>query len=111
MMEAMLAGCCVLTTGAGGAAEVALAANLPIFAAESPLYLAHILLRMELDREWMCTHARYGQKVALEKFTFTRMIDEINYLLRRVTDREEVSLSKNDENINEKTREGALVRL
>ena len=45
MVEAMLAGCAVVTTGSGGAMEVATAAELPLFEKEDAVALSRILSR------------------------------------------------------------------
>jgi len=84
MVEAMMAGCCILTTGAGGAAEVELAANLPSFAIDNALHLSKMLLRLQDDRIFLIESARRGQSVSLDKFTFDRMVDEFEQVLQGV---------------------------
>lgn len=82
MVEAMLSGCCVITAGSGGAGEVALMADLPLFAVDSAPYLRKMLLNLEEDRKWMVECARRGQSVALKEFTFDRMIKEFEIVLK-----------------------------
>jgi glycosyltransferase involved in cell wall biosynthesis len=82
MVEGMLAGCCVLTTGSGGAAEIAAAADLPVFPAGSATYLEHLLQRTRRDRGWMVTKARTGQRVAKSRFTLERMANEYEAVFR-----------------------------
>ncbi len=84
MTEAMMSGCCILTNGSGGAAELALAADLPLFPTDSSIYLCHMLLKLEKDRNLLVEHARRGQEIASKKFTFERMLDSYEETLARL---------------------------
>ncbi len=74
LVEAMCAGCAVLTTGSGGAIEIADRADLPIFPKEHPLALGRLIARVAADRRFVADVARRGQEVALREFTFERMV-------------------------------------
>src|SRR5207249_2915327 len=73
MVEAMLAGCAVVTTGSGGAMEVAAAAHLPLFPKEDSGALSLLLSRFAKHRDEMSRIAAHGQQVASSDFTFERM--------------------------------------
>jgi glycosyltransferase involved in cell wall biosynthesis len=72
MLEALAAGCAVITTGSGGAIEIADAAQLPIFPKDHPVALSLLMARLALDRELVFQTAMRGQQVVLERFTFAR---------------------------------------
>ena len=76
MMEAMCAGCAVITTGSGGAAELAERAGLPLFPKDHPFALSQLISRLEACRPRIDAIARRGQVVVLSEFTFDRMIDQ-----------------------------------
>ena len=75
-IEALLAGCAVVTTGSGGAMEIASAANLPLFPKDDSVALGRLLTRLTRDRTEVLTIASRGQAVALKMFSFERMIGE-----------------------------------
>ena len=77
MMEAMCAGCAVITTGSGGAIEIADIADLPIFPKDHPVALSRLIAKLVRDRELVFQIATRGQKVVLREFSFTRMAERI----------------------------------
>jgi glycosyltransferase involved in cell wall biosynthesis len=83
-VEAMLAGCAVVTTGSGGAMEVALAADLPLFPKGDAAALSRILAVMAADHETVREIASRGQKAALREFTFDRMMERWLATLGRI---------------------------
>jgi glycosyltransferase involved in cell wall biosynthesis len=84
MVEAMLAGCAVVTTGSGGAMEVAIAADLPLFPKGDAAALSRILAVMVADHETVLEIASRGQKAALREFTFARMMERWLATLGRI---------------------------
>jgi glycosyltransferase involved in cell wall biosynthesis len=74
MVEAMLAGCTVVTTGSGGATEIAELADLPLVPKGDSLALARMLSMYVADRESLAEVAARGQKAALEEYSLERMI-------------------------------------
>jgi glycosyltransferase involved in cell wall biosynthesis len=82
MIEAMLSGCAVITTGSGGAIEIARAADLPLFRKDNPPTLAKVLEQLIRDRKSLNRIARRGQSVALEQFTCDRMVDRLALAMR-----------------------------
>lgn len=74
MVEAMLAGCAVITTGSGGAMEVARAADLPLFPKGDAVALSRLLAFMVTHPDEMREVADRGQRVAMKEFTFDRMM-------------------------------------
>lgn len=84
MVEAMLAGCAVVTTGSGGAMEVAIAADLPLFPKGDAAALSRILAVMVADHETVLEIASRGQKAALREFTFDRMMERWLATLGRI---------------------------
>jgi glycosyltransferase involved in cell wall biosynthesis len=83
VVEAMLAGCAVLTTGSGGSQEIARAADLPQFSAGDARALSDLLATLVGDRAELHRIAVKGQAVALREFTFDRMMEKWNASLRR----------------------------
>ena len=77
MLEAMCAGCAVITTGSGGAIEIADIAHLPIFPKDHPVALSRLIARLVLDRELVFQTAMRGQQVVLRNFTFARMMADL----------------------------------
>jgi glycosyltransferase involved in cell wall biosynthesis len=75
MVEAMLAGCAVITTGSGGAEEIALAANLPRFTRGNASELSKLLISFLASRDEVLRVASRGQRVALDAFSFERMME------------------------------------
>ena len=73
IMEAMCAGCAVITTGSGGAKEIADIAHLPIFPKDHPVALSRLIAKLVNDREVVYQTAKRGQEVALREFSFARM--------------------------------------
>ena len=84
MVEAMLAGCAVVTTGSGGAMEIATLADLPLFAKDDAPALCRLLTRLVSDRTEVVRIASRGQEVALREFTFERMMDRFSETLQRL---------------------------
>jgi glycogen synthase len=77
MLEAMCAGCAVITTGSGGAIEIADIADLPIFPKDHPVALSRLIARLVLDRELVFQSAMRGQQLVLQNFTFARMMTDL----------------------------------
>ncbi len=75
MMEAMLSGCAVVTTGSGGAIEIARLADLPLFPKADAAALSRVLEDLIADRRALARIAKRGQEVALREFTSDRMTD------------------------------------
>ena len=84
MMEAMCAGCAVITTGSGGAIEIAEAAGLPLFPKDDPESLSRLIARLAADPRWVFEVAIRGQEAVLEHFTFARMADALLKTLQGV---------------------------
>jgi glycosyltransferase involved in cell wall biosynthesis len=84
MVEAMLAGCAVLTTGSGGAETVAVAAELPRFPKGGSEDLGRLLAFLASDPEEVSRLAARGQLVALEEFSFDRMMERWIATLERI---------------------------
>jgi glycogen(starch) synthase len=76
MAEAMLSGCAVVTTGSGGAIEIARLADLPLFPKGDALALSRILDDLIGNRQALARIARRGQEVALREFSADRMIEQ-----------------------------------
>ena len=76
MMEAMCAGCAVVTTGSGGAIELADLADLPIFPKDHPVALSRLIAKLAGDRELVSQIGRRGQDLILRQFTFERMMQD-----------------------------------
>jgi glycogen synthase len=74
MVEAMMAGCAVLTTGSGGAMEVAKLANLPLFPKGDGEALSRLLEKFLTDRNLLLGVAKEGQDTAISEFNLDRMI-------------------------------------
>ena len=72
MLESMCAGCAVITTGSGGAAEIAEIAELPIFPKDHPLALSRLIAKLVLNRNLVFENARRGQDIVIRDFTFAR---------------------------------------
>jgi glycogen(starch) synthase len=75
MAEAMLSGCAVVTTGSGGAMEIATLADLPLFPKGDALALSRIMESLISDRDELDRIARRGQQVAVREFSSDRMIE------------------------------------
>jgi glycosyltransferase involved in cell wall biosynthesis len=84
MMEAMCAGCAVVTTGSGGAIEIADRADLPVFPRDHPVALSRLMARLVRDRELVFQKAIQGQQVVLQNFTFARMMADLIQTFRAV---------------------------
>jgi spore coat protein SA len=84
MVEAMLAGCAVVTTGSGGAMEVATAAGLPLFPKDDGLALSRILASLATRPDEVARLAARGQEVALRDFGFDTMMARWTATLRRL---------------------------
>jgi glycosyltransferase involved in cell wall biosynthesis len=86
MVEAMLAGCAVVTTGSGGAMEVATAAELPLFEKEDAVALSRILSRFVNRPDEVARVAARGQRAALSDFSFDHMMRRWLATLQRLHD-------------------------
>jgi glycogen synthase len=75
VLEAMCAGCAVITTGSGGAIEIADLADLPIFPKDHPLALSRLIAKLVGDPELVSQIAERGQNVVRRKFTFASMME------------------------------------
>ena len=84
MMEAMCAGCAVITTGSGGAMEIADVAGLPLFPPDDPEALSRLIGTLATDRNWVFQVALRGQEAVLKHFTFARMADALLRTLQGV---------------------------
>jgi glycogen(starch) synthase len=77
MVEALCAGCAVITTGSGGAIEIADIADLPVFPKDHPVALSRLIAKLVKDRELVYQIAKRGQEAVLREFTFARMAERI----------------------------------
>ena len=77
LVEGMLSGCAVVTTGSGGTMDIAKPANLPLFTKGDCKSLAHILEWLIKDRDAVRRIAKCGQAVALENFSLDSMMDKL----------------------------------
>jgi glycosyltransferase involved in cell wall biosynthesis len=84
MVEAMLGGCAVVTTGSGGAMEIAAMADLPLFPKHDPVALNQILVQLVFNRAEVSRIASRGQEVALREFSFERMMNRWSETLQRI---------------------------
>lgn len=94
MVEAMLAGCAVVTTGSGGAMEIATAADLPLFPRDDASALSQILALLLADREKVLEIAARGQAAAARGFTFDRMMKRWLETLDRIHGNAPVALGR-----------------
>ena len=85
MAEAMIAGCAVITTGSGGAQEIAELARLPIFPKEDSFALARLLENLLEHPERLQELAMNGQTVALRELTLEKMIEQWEHTLLKVS--------------------------
>lgn len=83
-IEALLAGCAVITTRAGGARDIADLAELPTFPQGDPEALAVLLARLLADRAEITRIASRGQQVARVEFGFDLMVDRFVAALNRL---------------------------
>lgn len=84
MLEAMSAGCAVLTTASGGAFELADRVGCPIVPKDHPPALSRWLARFIRSREDLHDLALRGPEVVRRDFTFERMVDRTASTLERV---------------------------
>jgi glycosyltransferase involved in cell wall biosynthesis len=84
MVEAMLAGCAVITTGSGGAIEVAKLADLPLVPKADSLQLSRTLTQFVTHPSQIFEIASRGQQVALQKFSLNRMMERWEATLNRI---------------------------
>jgi glycosyltransferase involved in cell wall biosynthesis len=98
MVEAMLSGCGVLTTGSGGAMDVANAAGLPVFPKGDAVALGRLLVRVVRDRPYLREIAARGQQVAQREFNADVMVDRMESMLLRIAPSEGTrGLAKNSD--------------
>lgn len=88
IMEAMASGAAVVTTGSGGAMEIADRADLPVFPKDHPVALARLIGRLLREPEVLVELAERGQRLVLTEFTLDRMVDRIERSLHSLTDRQ-----------------------
>jgi glycosyltransferase involved in cell wall biosynthesis len=86
MVEAMLGGCAVLSTGAGGAGEVAALGGHPLFPPEDSPALSRLLSQLIDDRDQVHELAARGQQVAVKEFSLDRMLERWLATLQRVVE-------------------------
>jgi glycosyltransferase involved in cell wall biosynthesis len=84
IVEAMLAGCAVVTTGSGGAMEVARAADLPLFPKGDAVALSGLLAFLSAHPQKLRVLAARGQQVAARDFSFDRMLQRWLATLERL---------------------------
>ncbi|HEU4685452.1 MAG TPA: glycosyltransferase family 4 protein [Nitrospira sp.] len=84
MVEAMLAGCAVITTGSGGAIEIAELARLPLLPKGDSVVLVKTLTEYVTDRQKLQELAANGQEVALREFSLETMMRRWQDRLERV---------------------------
>jgi glycosyltransferase involved in cell wall biosynthesis len=84
MVEAMLSGCAVVTTGSGGAIEIAQLADLPLFPKGDALALSRILETLIDNPQALEQIARRGQNVALREFSSDRMMERLLNTFQKV---------------------------
>ena len=77
MVEAMLSGCAVVTTGSGGAMEIVKLADLPLFPKGDAPALAQILVSLIQNRDALDRIAKRGQEVALREFSSNQMVQRL----------------------------------
>ena len=84
MTEAMLSGCAVVTTGSGGAAEIARRADLPLFEKDDGAALTRILEQLIDNRHELERIAVHGQDVAVREYSSARMIERFCRLVENL---------------------------
>jgi glycosyltransferase involved in cell wall biosynthesis len=84
MVEAMLSGCAVVTTGSGGAMDVVQAADLPLFPKGDSAALRTLLRSFVAGPDQVAALTRRGQRVALDQFSFAGMMAKWADLLGRL---------------------------
>jgi glycosyltransferase involved in cell wall biosynthesis len=87
MVEAMLSGCAVITTGSGGAEDIALAADLPLFPKGDAEALAQLLGSLIADPAAVAQLAARCQQVALAEFGLEQMMKRWIETLERLVAR------------------------
>ena len=84
MAEAMVAGCAVVTTGSGGAQEIADLGHLPVFPKGDSQALANLLEQLAVDPDRLREIADRGQAAALRELTLEGMIGNWEQTLSRL---------------------------
>src|SRR5438034_940800 len=79
-------GSAVLTTGSGGAIELAERAELPLFPKDHPFALSRLLAALEEDRARVADIGLRGQETMLREFTLHRMLEKTSRALGRLVD-------------------------
>ncbi len=87
LIEAMLAGCAIVTTGSGATLETAKLADLPLFEKGDPKALARVLEQLIADPSILRAIAERGQNVAVREFSFDRMIKQFCETLEQLRSR------------------------
>lgn len=87
MVEAMLSGCAVVSTGSGGAGEIATLSGQPMFPAEDPPALSRLLARLIQDRVEVHQLAARGQQAAMKDFTLDKMLEQWISALHRIVEK------------------------
>ena len=89
MMEAMCAGCAVITTGSGGAIEIADVADLPIFPKDHPVALSRLIAKLVRNPDLIFQIGKRGQDVVVREFNFERMMNDFCNMFRGLREMEE----------------------
>jgi glycosyltransferase involved in cell wall biosynthesis len=89
MVEAMLGGCAVVSTGSGGAGEIVALSGQPIFPPEDPAALSRLLAQLIDDRSQVRELAARGQQMAVKEFSLDRMLERWISTLQRVAEERE----------------------
>ena len=88
-LEAMSAGCAVISTGSGGAAEVADRADLPLFPKDHPVALSRLVAKLAKNRQLIFEIGRRGQEVVLREFAFVGMAERFRDTLQILSNQKE----------------------
>ena len=86
VVEAMLGGCAVVSTGSGGAGEVAALSGHPRFPPEDPAALSGLLAQLIDDRDQVHDLATRSQQVAVKEFSLDRMVERWLAALQQLTE-------------------------
>ena len=84
MVEVMLAGCVVLTTGSGGVIEVAELADLPLIPKANLVAFSMLLTELVTNPAELDESVLRGQAVAQKEFSFDVMIPRWEATIARV---------------------------
>lgn len=96
MAEAMLSGCAVVTTGSGGAMEIAELADLPLFPKGDAPALTRILEDLVHNRDTLDRIARRGQEIALREFSSDRMRERLCTTFEKICGRDKGTIIRDN---------------